>query len=212
MTRRWWVACAAVIVVVSGAAVAWRWWHDRAPFGPEAIAPTASLELTSYDEAQRRLGADVFAPYAGPGDQLVLGQVSWRPPPQRLAGGHLTILLIDKRTDLMPAFISVASSRQAAVGTGSDGTLDVIADRYPWLRAAKSRYDGSGRYTSGHVVYVTDAEASPLTLVALFPAANENVPVQPPVATAPVALSDLLLAMAFVGPDRQIYWAQRLLG
>lgn len=190
----------------------WRWWHNRAPFGPEALAPTASLALTTYEEAQHLLGEQVYAPYAGPGDQLVLGRVSWRQPPHGLAGGHLTILLIDKRTDLMPSVFSVASARQAAVAVGADGTLDTIADRYPWLRGAHSRYDGNGWYTPGHVVYVTEAEASPVTLVALFPPVTNQMPAPPRVATAPVAVSDLLLAMAFVGPDNQVYWAQRLTG
>lgn len=201
-----------MVVVVAGAVPVWRWWHNRAPFGPEALAPTASLELTTYDEAQRLLGEEVYAPIAGPDDQLVLGRVSWRPPPHGLAGGHLTILLIDKRTDLMPPVISVASSRAEAVAAGSDGTLDTIANRFPWLSGARSRHDGSGWYTPGHVVYVTEAEASPVTLVALFPAMSEGMPVPPRFATAPVAVADLLLAMAFVGRDGQIYWAQRLAG
>ena len=31
-------------------------------------------------------------------------------------------------------------------------------------------------------------------------------------ATAPVTMSDLLLGLVFVGPDRQVFWAQRLVG
>ncbi|ADL48503.1 hypothetical protein Micau_4995 [Micromonospora aurantiaca ATCC 27029] len=31
-------------------------------------------------------------------------------------------------------------------------------------------------------------------------------------ATAPVQMSDLLLALVYMGPDGQVYWAQRLQG
>ena len=106
----------------------------------------------------------------------------------------------------------MASPRPAAVAAGSDGTLDAIAERYSWLPGAGSRQDDSGRYNPGSVVYVTDAEASPVTLVALFPAVTADMPRPDHVATAPVAVSDLLLALAFVGPHGQIYWAQRLVG
>jgi hypothetical protein len=43
-----------------------------------------------------------------------------------------------------------------------------------------------------------------LTFAAHFPSAAE--------AKAPVGVSDLLLAMVYVGSDRQVYWAQRLQG
>ena len=29
---------------------------------------------------------------------------------------------------------------------------------------------------------------------------------------APVALSDLLVGLVYIGPDRQVFWAQRLYG
>ncbi|MEU8313756.1 hypothetical protein [Micromonospora sp. NPDC048887] len=33
-----------------------------------------------------------------------------------------------------------------------------------------------------------------------------------PIATAPVSLPDLLLALVYMGPDGQVYWARRLQG
>ena len=161
--------------------------------------------------AQRLLGEDVYAPYPSVGDELVLGRVSWHSLPRGLAGGHFTILLIDKRTDLKPAVFSVASSRQESVGIGSDGSLDAIANRYPWLAGVGYRHSDKGWYSSGDAVYVYDLGASPVTLVALFPALTP-LPAELQRATAPVAVSDLLLAMVYVGQDDQIFWAQRLVG
>lgn len=124
MTRRWQLAIAVALIVVVSLALdaGWRWWHNRAPFGPDVLATTASLELTTYEDAQHLLGEDVNAPYPNPGHQLILARVTWRTPPQ------------------------------------------------------------------------------------------EHAPAEFQVATAPVAVSDLLLAMVYVGRDDQIFWAQRLIG
>ncbi len=53
--------------------------------------------------------------------------------------------------------------------------------------------------------------ASPVTFVALFPYVEEPDP-ETLMATAPVQMSDLLLALVYMGPDGQVYWAQRLQG
>jgi hypothetical protein len=208
---------AAVLVVVVTVAIclAWPRWHGsrlRPPVGPEALATTASLELTTYEAAQTALGEEVNAPLPGPDGQLVLGRVSWQPPQQGLAGGLIWILLIDKRTDLKPPFFSVASPRQESVGCAADGVFIEVANRYPWLRGAADRRDSNGFHSTGMAVYAAAADATPVTFVAVFPAFDDTVPAVDQVASAPVAVSDLLLAMVYVGADRQIYWATRLAG
>ncbi|WBC15874.1 hypothetical protein O7600_03260 [Micromonospora sp. WMMA1998] len=70
-------ACAAVVLVVAMRAVGgWRWWHQRPPYGPEALHLRSSLQFVSYDEARAALGPAYQAPVASDGDQLVLGRVS----------------------------------------------------------------------------------------------------------------------------------------
>ncbi|MEE3918298.1 hypothetical protein V2I01_05775 [Micromonospora sp. BRA006-A] len=58
---------------------------------------------------------------------------------------------------------------------------------------------------------MADEKASPVTFVALFPYAEKPDP-ETSTATAPVQMSDLLLALVYMGSDGQAYWAQRLQG
>ncbi|MFU8852810.1 hypothetical protein ACNAW0_17755 [Micromonospora sp. SL1-18] len=142
------VTVAVILAVV--AVVAWRWWHNHPPYGPEALAVKSSLSFVSNDEAQAALGDKAHAPFASGRDQLVLGRVSW----------HF----------------------------------------------GDNEWQSNGNRLSG-----ADEKASPLTFVALFPYLEEP-DWELMVATAPVAMSDLLLALVYMGPDEQVYWAQRLQG
>ncbi|KKK05314.1 hypothetical protein LQ51_14790 [Micromonospora sp. HK10] len=213
VTGRWTravaVVSAAFLVVAVGG---WRWWHDRPPYGPEALALTSSLRLVANEEAQAALGDRAHAPYASGGDQLVLGRVSWRTPPKPLDGGYFAVFLIDKRTDRKPEIFGVRAAHEKAVGIGSAGVENRIAERYSWLRGAGDVRVGQNEWRSnGNRLHVSDERVAPLTFVALFPHMAEPEP-ELPVASAPVALADLLLALAYLGPDGQVYWAQRLQG
>lgn len=200
----------AVILAVASVVV-WRWWHHRPPYGPEALAVTSSLTFVGYGEAQVALGETAHAPVAGGRDQLVLGRVSWHAPPEPLDGGYFAIFLIDKRVDSKPEVFSVAAP-QKAVAVGSAGTEHRIAERYPWLRGAGDATFGDDEWRSnGSRLSVADEKVSPLTFVALFPYVEKPDP-EVPMATAPVAMSDLLLALVYLGSDGQVYWAQRLRG
>ncbi|MFC3502040.1 hypothetical protein ACFOOK_13865 [Micromonospora krabiensis] len=210
MTTRRAATILAVILTVT-AVVAWRWWHDHPPYGPEALELTSSLSLVSNDEAQAALGENAPAPFATGRDQLVLGRVSWQTPPKPLDGGYFAIFLIDKRTDHKPEVFGV-SAPQEAVGIGSAGIESRITERYSWLRGAGDATFGDDEWRSnGNRLHVADETAAPLAFVALFPYLEEPHP-EASMATAPVALSDLLLAMVYLGPDGQVYWAQRLQG
>ncbi|WP_174527217.1 hypothetical protein [Micromonospora maritima] len=205
-------ACAAVVLVVAVAAVGgWRWWHQRPPYGPEALHLNSSLEFVDYDEAQAALGPAYQAPVASDGDQLVLGRVSWQKPPARLDGGYFALFLIDKRTDYKPPVFGVAAPQQS-VGMGSAGVENRIPERYPWLRGAGDIRVGEHEWLSvGSRLAIGDVGASPVTFVALFPHLEKNQR-DVPIASAPVTLPDLLLALVYMGPDGQVYWASRLQG
>ncbi|GAB3947738.1 hypothetical protein [Micromonospora vulcania] len=200
----------AAIVVVAGVG-AWRWSHNRPPYGPGALAITSSLTFVSFAEAQTALGEHAPAPLASGHDQLVLGQVSWQPPPKPLDGGRFVVFLIDKRTNRKPAEL-VATASQEAVSLGSAGVENRIAERYSWLRGAGDVKVGENEWrSSGNRLGVSDEKATPLTFVARFPYL-EKPDREPTIATAPVAMADLLLALVYMGPDGQVYWAQRLQG
>ncbi|QLQ40447.2 hypothetical protein [Micromonospora robiginosa] len=205
--RRAALAAVALVAAVGG----WRWWHQRPPYDPEALHLRSSLEFVTYDEAQAALGSAYQAPVVSNGDQLVLGRVSWQPPPVPLNGGHFSLFLVDKRTYLKPPVFAVAAP-QESVGMGSAGTDRRIADRYPWLRGAGGVQVGEHEwYSGGSRLAIVDAGASPVTFVALFPHLERQFR-DLPIASAPVTLPDLLLALVYQGPDDQVYWAQRLQG
>ena len=205
-------ACTAAVLVLAVAAVGgWRWWHQHPPYGPEALHLRSSLEFVSYDQAQAALGSAYQAPVAYDGDQLVLGRVWWQKPPAPLAGGYFALFLIDKRSDLKPAVFAV-SAPQNSVGIGGAGVENRVADRYPWLRGAGDIRVSEHEWLSvGSRLGIRDAGASPLTFVARFPHLERHERAYP-IATAPVTLPDLLLALVHMGPDGQVYWAQRLQG
>jgi hypothetical protein len=77
----------------------------------------------------------------------------------------------------------------------------------PEVAAARQTYQSGGMS-----ITVTGPKASPVGFVALFPAADDATTPFPYFATAPVSPSNLMMALVFIGPDRQIYWAHRLLG
>ncbi|UFN93295.1 hypothetical protein [Micromonospora aurantiaca] len=187
----------AVILAVM-AFVGWRWWHNHPPYGPEALAIKSSLQFVSHEEAQAALGEKVNAPVSNGRDQLVLGRVSWQTPPTPLDGGYFAIFLIDKRTNLKPGSFS-ASPRQEAVSVGSAGVENKIPERYPWLQGAGDVKEGNSWWSYGSRLAVSDGNASPLTFVAPFPYVERPLRAAVHVPTAPVEISDLLLALVIWG-------------
>ncbi|MEU4791433.1 hypothetical protein AB0F95_17190 [Micromonospora tulbaghiae] len=211
MTWRRAASIAAVLLLAVAGVGGWRWWHQHPPYGPEALHLRSSLEFVTYDQAQAALGSSYQAPVASDGDQLVLGRVSWQKPPAPLGGGYFALFLIDKRTDFKPSVFAVAAP-QESVGMGSAGVDNRISDRYPWLRGAGDIRVSEHEWLSvGSRLGIIDAGASPLTFVVRFPHLERHQRVHP-IATAPVTLPDLLLAFVYMGPDGQVYWAQRLQG
>jgi hypothetical protein len=202
----------AAVIVAFIAVVSWQWWHNHPPYGPEALAVKSSLSFVSNEEAQAALGKKANAPIASERDQLVLGRVSWQAPPKPLDGGYFAVFLIDKRTSHKPEVFAAVASQEKAVDIGAGSTDNKIAERYAWLRGAGAVNVGNDEWLSnGNRLGVTDGKASPLTFVALFPHPDETDR-ELTVATAPVAMSDLLLALVYIGPAGQVYWAQRLQG
>ena len=198
----------AVLVVVVGATV-W-WWHQRSPYGPEVLNATATLRLVNQTTADAAFGGQQLE-LPDEGDQVFLGQVSWTPPPQTKPGAMLMIVVLDQRTHLMPGFISVTSDQPDRVGTGYDGVLHTVQQRYPWLYGVGGKEIDGGFYTSGNAITVSSVDATPATFSIVLHPTRPETPPEFAVASAPAAVDDLMVALISVGPTRQVYWADRLL-
>lgn len=201
-------AAVAVVVVVAGAA-GW-WWHQRSPYGPEVLKASATLRLVDQATADAAFGGQQLE-LSDEGDQVFLGQVSWTPPPQPKSGAMLIIVVLDKRTRLLPGFISVTSAQPDQVAVGHDGVLQSVEQRYPWLYGVGAREVDGGFYTSGSVVTVASVDATPVTFSSVLHPTRPETPPEFAVASAPAAVNDLMVALVSVGPARQVYWAERLL-
>lgn len=200
----------AIVLAAAGGAASWRWWHDRPPYGPGLLSARATLQLVNQATADAALGP-VTAERAGAGDQIILGRVTWSPPPDPREGDTFRIVLLDKRSHLMPGFIAVTSAQPDAVSTGSDGSLDIAQKRNPWLRGIGAQQADGSSWASGSAILVESVNASPVTFQTVFRAARPDAPPVHRVATAPVAVDDLLVALISVGPDGQVHGAHRLL-
>lgn len=177
-----------LVLATIGGVAGWRWWQGRAPYGPSVLAARGTLEFTDQETANAAL-VPVNAMHAeGADDRIVLGRVSWTRPPQPQKDGSLRIVLMDRRTGDLPNFISVTAAQPDRVFTGMDSALEIARSRYPWL--------GDGDIWSGSVVTVSSLDVSPVTFQTVW--------------RSPIELENLLVAVICVGPDGQVYWAQRL--
>ncbi|WIM93234.1 hypothetical protein ACTOB_005207 [Actinoplanes oblitus] len=204
------VLSVALLLAGAGGVASWRWWHHRAPYGPEALDAQATLQLVDQATADAALRPS-NAEQADAGDQIFLGRVTWSRPSDPQKGGSLRIIVLDKRSHLPPGFIAATSALPDAVSTGSDGALDLAEQRYAWLRGAGTREVNEQSWSSGSAIYVDSVDASPVTFQFVLRSARPGTPPEQMVATGPAEVEDLLVALISVGPDGQVYWAQRLL-
>lgn len=206
MTRaRTLLVLGVVAVVVAGGFFALRAWRNRTPYGPDALHATATVFAVTNEEAQA-LMTPFPAPVAAIGDQLIAGTVTWQSPPKR-GGGVYDICLIDKRTNLAPAYLEPTDSHVIISGCGFDADL---AAKYPWMRGTISVDTGHGWTIPSGLEAPTNLRS--VTFVAIFPKADPEDPNSDLHASAPIAAVDLIVALVFVSNDRRVYWAQRLYG
>ena len=200
----------AMLLIGAGSVFGVRWWNNRAPYAPEALGATATLRMVDQSTADSALQPVIVEP-AEKGDQILLGQVSWRRPPRQPKGGSFGIVVLDKRTHLMPGHFAVTSNRPDDVSTGSDSSQDIAEKRYPWLQGAGAREINGSFWSAGNAITVSSIDASPVTFAIVLHPRRPGTPPEQMVASAPVAVTDLMVALINVGPDGQVYWGQRLL-
>ncbi|MEV6924838.1 hypothetical protein AB0M46_10045 [Dactylosporangium sp. NPDC051485] len=200
----------AILLAGTAGVGGWRWWHNRPPYGPDALNAQATLRLVDQATANAAL-KPVNAVVAYVGDQIFLGRVTWTRPPNPQKSSSFRIVLLDKRSHLMPGYIAVTSARPDEVAAGADRSLDIAQKRYPWLRGIGLRKINGSFWDSGCAISVRSADASPVTFQTVLRAGRPGTPPEQMAPTAPAAVEDLLIALISVGPDGQVYWAQRLL-
>ncbi|WP_186315685.1 hypothetical protein [Catellatospora sichuanensis] len=207
-------AVVLVVAVAAGFAV-YRWWHERPPYGAEGLGFAATAELLPSDKRPEDEYHGVRF-LARERSVAVGGRLTWRPAPGSSADwqddGRFMIFVVDKRVQLMPPQIWGASPSGIEVLSGGDGVQERVAEEYPWLRGVGSikLYDNVSR--SGGSCLSTAPAAGEVAFVAVFPPIPEGDPERRFLAAAPIAVSDIMVAVAFIGPDRQVYWAERVFG
>ncbi|WP_203920712.1 hypothetical protein [Rugosimonospora africana] len=132
-------------------------------------------------------------PPLGPGWQLVAGQLSYSVPRNARDAGEYWIVVEDLRSRYRAASIWGTGPDPDRVGQGWDGAVSAGIGDYPWLSDYRST-------DSGGVTMAADAPG-PVEFVAMIPPS-----------IAPIAASDLTVSLVFLGNNRHVYWAQRLLG
>ncbi|MEU8003108.1 hypothetical protein AB0B66_18275 [Catellatospora sp. NPDC049111] len=204
-----------VAVIAAAGYGGYRWWHERPPYGPEVPAFAATAEQLPSGDGQelRHHGHTVFV---RKDEMAISGSITWRPPAGRGSDwdedGWFMIFVVDKRVDLMPPRVWGTSPSGLEVVSGGDGVQNRIAEKYPWLRGAGDIKTDENTWRDGGMTLATTPAAGEVDFIAMFPPIPVGDPARRFVAAAPVTLSDIMIAVAFVGPDRQVYWAERVYG
>jgi hypothetical protein len=128
-----------------------------------------------------------------PAQQIVLGRlnVAALDVPD---SAELVLAVIDRRTNQVTRTMYSTDSR---LGSGWDGTMNKVADRYPWLSSFR---DGPGGIVNQTAVEWRAGKPRDVTFYAVLDGD------EPPVSS----LSDVRVVLVLTGPDGQVWGAERL--
>lgn len=208
------IATVVVIAVLILAAIAvdnvLKARRDRAPYGADAIGAGVRLEMVSPQQAQA--AADRLAgtgrltvPIAQPGQQQVIGQLTFRTPRTAPHNGQYALFVIDRGPGKPVSQILGTGPAGTDVGQGWDSRYDRIAAKYPWLRmlAQTPAPDGSGFMDPGTALILEPNNPGPITFAALLDPDSPRI-------TDPAR--QLTVALAFIASNGHVYWATKLAG
>jgi hypothetical protein len=181
-----------ILVLASGAWLGSGWWQGRPPYPVSAVHPTTVVTMT--DDAHFNIDAGslgAFGLVSEPidGTRQFVGRVDFAVAPGARGAGTYYVVVIDSRMN------ELASNLSNRDGGGWDGFLSTVPEQYPWLSAMAPTFnsDDSGPHNAW-AVWIDPAARTPLYFQGL---------VDDPRATA----ADLTVALIFVGPEQQIFWA-----
>ncbi|MBV1851981.1 hypothetical protein [Catellatospora tritici] len=216
VNRRTAIFAAGLAVVIAAGYGIYVWQHNRPPFEAVDIHPVAVVEPLE-DSAKDRVhylqpgGPELVG---GEGHQMLRGEVTWKVLPGLSSNWHedgwFEIVIVDKRSNLKPSYVVGTSASGLNVVSGDDGVLIRVAEKYPWLRGAGGVKVGENRWHAGGLTLATAPAAGSVQFLAHFPQIEGEE--RRYLASAPIAQSDILIALVFIGSDRQVYWAERLYG
>lgn len=207
-TRRAVALAAALAVLAVGLVV----WHlrrdaDQPPVTAQSVRAVLNLRMMNplepypFDIPDLRGARTRF--------QTFRADLSWTPPPgfdDTWQRGHFAILVAAKRKDLPPP--RVWSHSPSGMPTVAGVSIDRMPDRLGWLHGVEYRQAISTK---------TSPSAGQVTFVVAF--RYNQMPLQPverrerrSLSIAPARVADLLVTLAFIGPDGRLHWAQRLHG
>ena len=211
------IATVAVLAVLVVSALVLRNFivarHNRAPYAAAAVDASVRMEMVAPGQAQA-----VVDQLAGPGrltapfveaaegeatPQLVVGQLTFRTPPNAPQGGQYALFVIDRAMGEPVPAIYATGPIGTHVAQGWDGRYNDVAAKYPWLRMLASKRVPEGFTDHGMAVDFAPNTPGPVTFVAVLD------PVSLPV-TNPA--QQLTVALVFLGANGHIYWATKLAG
>ncbi len=198
------VAFVAVLAVVAVGAVLWqlRAARDQAPFTPEAVRAVLNmrsmnpLEPYPFDIPDLRGVRSRF--------QTFRADLTWTPPSgydDSWRRGHFSIFVATRRKDLPPP--RVWSHAPSGTPTLEGVSIDRVPDSLAWMHGPQYRQA---------VITRTSPSAAEVTFVVAFRVRQPSDFERRVLAATPARLTDLMVTLAFIGPDGRLYWAQRLHG
>jgi hypothetical protein len=187
----------------SGVTLAQAWRH-RAPYGPEALRPHASVTAYTDAAAAQHVVDALFGPdrYVVPIDrpdaQFVIGTLSFDGPPQARDDDVHVLFVLDAFGRPVHDIMGL-TSRGDAVSVGWDGRYGQLADRYRWLSHLRSVETDQGWTDPGDSLSWRATMPGPVTFVAVVPDAGRAA-----------GTGGATFALALLGNDR-MQWATRII-
>ncbi len=217
-TRRAGARTIAILVVLVLAVLAVRGVvasrANRAPYAAAAVGAVVRMEMAAPGRAQAmadrlagpgKLVAPNVEPVDGQVPQQVVGQLTFRTPPDAPHDGQYALFIIDRAQNKPVPVVFATDPAGTQVGQGWDGRFDGVAAKYSWLHMLASirTPDGSGYTDPGMAVGFPPDTRGPVTFVAALNATS--LPITDP-------YQQLTVALIFIGENGHIHWATRLAG
>jgi hypothetical protein len=185
---------------------------NRAPYDAAAVGAAVRMEMAAPGRAQAmadrlagpgRLIAPQVEPVDGQLPQQVVGQLTFRTPPDAPHDGQYALFVIDRAQNKVVPSVVAIDPAGTQVGQSWDGRFDKVGAKYPWLRMLASIRlpDGSGFTAPGSAVSFPPHTPEPITFVATLDAVS--LPITDP-------SQQLTVALAFIGGNDRVYWATKL--
>jgi hypothetical protein len=204
------VVVLAVVLAIGALAVPWagRLLHRGAPFRPSqmnlslnlAVVPVSDLQpaIEGFGISDDQLRA---TPPSSEGQEAVVGQLSFTIPKPMPDGSQMALFVIDARSHRLTQLAWGYSGGANPPVSGYDGSFGEFATRFQWLKPTAPIFQDGSYIDPGMAISIPPGAQSPLTFYAVLD------PTALPVSDVS---QDVSVTLGFVGPDRQIYWAQRI--